>query len=215
VDEGFEPSRNMAIVTPEPPPGSDRSSGRPWYAHVFVNPVTGRPSRPVPYTAEEEAEVRAAGSPDVMGPMRPTAEARAMDVGMYPWPSEPVSPSYEAATYEPTSPAYEPTSPLFSPTAAAPVAAAANGEKWEEYHLDADGVPHPGPAPGSTAAAASRKRKEAEAEQCSICLDASRCYVFIPCGHMAACGTCAFKFHEKPCPICRKKVKAMQKVFKS
>ena len=221
VDEGFEMSRSMAIVTPEPPPASDRS-GRPWYAQAFVNLVTGRPSRPVAYAAEEEGEARAADPPGVMGPMRPTSEARAMDVGMYPRPSTPGSPSYETSTYEPTSssfepttPPYEPTSPLSSPTAPAPAAAAASGEAWEEYHLDADGVPHPGPAPGSTAAAAARERKDAEAEQCSICLDAPRCYVFIPCGHMTACGTCARRFWEKPCPICRKKVKAMQKVFKS
>ncbi len=89
---------------------------------------------------------------------------------------------------------------------------------WEEYHLDAHGVPHPGPEPVSAAAPAARERKEhkdAEADQCSICLDAPRSHVFAPCGHMTACGACAVRFRKQPCPLCRTKVQTIVKLFKA
>ena len=105
-------------------------------------------------------------------------------------------------------PAIEPTGR--SPPARA-AAAAASGEAWESTTWTRTACRRP--APGSPAAAAARERKDAEAEQCSICLT-RRGLRLRPCG----CGgvrPCARRFWEKPCPICRKKVKAMQKVFKS
>jgi len=49
--------------------------------------------------------------------------------------------------------------------------------------------------------------------ECSICMDAMVDSVFVPCGHMAACSGCAKKLHKKPCPVCRKKVKLVQRVY--
>lgn len=40
---------------------------------------------------------------------------------------------------------------------------------------------------------------------CLVCLDASRDWQMVPCGHAAACKTCAQQLqqHELPCPVCR------------
>ena len=207
VDEGFELPQTMSIVAPEPPP-PPRGGGGGGVGASFASWLNRMTES---------------------YPLRPTAEARALDVGMATpmlEPANPESPEYEPTSPmrratspadRPASPRYQPTSPMYSPTAAPPVAAAAAGGAWEEYHLDAHGVPHPGPAPVSTAAPAPAacERKDAEAEQCSICLDAPRSHVFAPCGHMTACGACAVRFRKQPCPLCRTKVQTIVKLFKA
>lgn len=50
-----------------------------------------------------------------------------------------------------------------------------------------------------------------ESNPCVICLDCEKSYVFIPCGHMAACGKCSFKINC--CPICRSSIARKQKVY--
>ena len=189
VDEGFELAGTISIVEPVPPPRSGS------------------------LLADAAVQQRMA-EPSALPPMRPTAEARLMDVGMArPMlePAHPASLPYQPTSpmHRPTSPTYRPTSPMHSPTAAAP----ASDGGWEEYHLDAHGVPHSGPAP------AARKRERegegVEAELCSICLDTPRSHVFTPCGHMTACGACAVRFRKQPCPICRTKVQATVKLFKA
>lgn len=52
---------------------------------------------------------------------------------------------------------------------------------------------------------------------CTICMEAPRSHVFIPCGHMTACESCsitAFK-RNKACPICRKSSTMVTKVYLS
>jgi len=50
---------------------------------------------------------------------------------------------------------------------------------------------------------------------CTICLEAPRSHVFIPCGHFVACESCALKAFQwrSACPICRKKSSMVTKVF--
>lgn len=52
--------------------------------------------------------------------------------------------------------------------------------------------------------------------ECTICMDALVDTVFVPCGHMAACAACAKRLGKKPpCPVCRKKIKIVQPVFRA
>lgn len=50
---------------------------------------------------------------------------------------------------------------------------------------------------------------------CVICFDAHRDCFFLPCGHCAACFTCATRIAEEAgtCPICRRKMKKVRKIF--
>lgn len=49
--------------------------------------------------------------------------------------------------------------------------------------------------------------------ECAICMDSAAATVFVPCGHMAACVACGERLAKKPCPVCRKKIKKVQRVF--
>ncbi|ESR38308.1 hypothetical protein CICLE_v10030173mg [Citrus x clementina] len=48
-----------------------------------------------------------------------------------------------------------------------------------------------------------------------ICCDAPRDCFFLPCGHCAGCFTCGTRIAEEggTCPICRKKIKKVRKIF--
>ncbi|PIA32246.1 hypothetical protein AQUCO_04500088v1 [Aquilegia coerulea] len=50
---------------------------------------------------------------------------------------------------------------------------------------------------------------------CVICFDAPRDSFFLPCGHCAACFTCGTRIVEEAgtCPICRRKMKKVRKIF--
>lgn len=49
--------------------------------------------------------------------------------------------------------------------------------------------------------------------ECTICMDAAVDTVFIPCGHMATCSTCARRLGKRLCPVCREKIEHVQHVF--
>ncbi|KAF8402653.1 hypothetical protein HHK36_010742 [Tetracentron sinense] len=50
---------------------------------------------------------------------------------------------------------------------------------------------------------------------CAICFDTPRDCFFLPCGHCAACFTCGTRIAEEAgtCPICRRKMKKVRKIF--
>ncbi|XP_077214450.1 E3 ubiquitin-protein ligase APD2-like isoform X2 [Tasmannia lanceolata] len=50
---------------------------------------------------------------------------------------------------------------------------------------------------------------------CVICFDAPRDCFFLPCGHCAACFKCGTRITEEAgtCPICRRKMKKVRKIF--
>ncbi|XVF19865.1 hypothetical protein REPUB_Repub11eG0147800 [Reevesia pubescens] len=50
---------------------------------------------------------------------------------------------------------------------------------------------------------------------CVVCFDAPRDCFFLPCGHCATCFTCGTRIAEDAgiCPICRRKMKKVRKVF--
>ena len=49
-------------------------------------------------------------------------------------------------------------------------------------------------------------------KNCIICFDNKINAVFVPCGHLCCCYSCAAKCKKK-CPICRKKNKLIQKIY--
>lgn len=63
-----------------------------------------------------------------------------------------------------------------------------------------------------------RQEPEPKFDQtCTICMTSTRSHVFIPCGHLCTCESCAvqaFKKYKK-CPICRKPAAMVTKVFLS
>lgn len=46
---------------------------------------------------------------------------------------------------------------------------------------------------------------------CAVCLVKEKEFVFIPCGHLVACGTCSAVLYN--CPICRARIERKQKVY--
>lgn len=50
---------------------------------------------------------------------------------------------------------------------------------------------------------------------CAICFNSPRDCFFLPCGHSAACFTCGTRIAEDAgtCPICRRKMKKVRKIF--
>lgn len=62
-------------------------------------------------------------------------------------------------------------------------------------------------------AAKGEDRKE---HTCVICMDKEVSFVMVPCGHFCVCGDCAkcLKTKEvKVCPVCRHKIKIVQRVY--
>lgn len=55
------------------------------------------------------------------------------------------------------------------------------------------------------------QRASARVGVCLVCLDASRDWQMVPCGHAAACKTCAEQLqqHRLPCPVCRAAVTSL------
>ena len=81
----------------------------------------------------------------------------------------------------------------------------ANGEREETSLMDQNGGP---------ALAKGASLKEGE---CVVCLDAARTLLMHPCGHLSMCETCARALMEKvlpKCPICRKDVDSVVKVWR-
>ncbi|KAI8740916.1 baculoviral IAP repeat-containing protein 2 isoform X1 [Biomphalaria glabrata] len=52
-----------------------------------------------------------------------------------------------------------------------------------------------------------------EQKQCKICMEEDACMVFLPCGHLITCSTCASVVRQ--CPICRQKIKKTVRAFLS
>ena len=52
--------------------------------------------------------------------------------------------------------------------------------------------------------------------ECCICLERTakdRLLALVPCGHKCVCAGCADRLVRKPCPICRKKVREVLRVY--
>ena len=50
---------------------------------------------------------------------------------------------------------------------------------------------------------------------CQICYEGEIDAVFYTCGHMVACLTCARMMQNQPCPVCRKDVRDVIRVYKA
>ena len=78
------------------------------------------------------------------------------------------------------------------------------------------------PAPAAEAARAPREPEPSAAtpvdSSCTICLDSAKNSVFVPCGHMCACISCATALKRRGgarCPICRAAIASVVRVFQS
>jgi len=82
---------------------------------------------------------------------------------------------------------------------------------------DNNSTAQPGPSSsvGEKRSVESVDQRATSAPECTICMDAVADTVFVPCGHLVSCGDCAAQLKRKPCPVCRKKIKIVQKVFMS
>ena len=57
-----------------------------------------------------------------------------------------------------------------------------------------------------------KKNKENDNNmKCIICLTENKCFLFIPCKHLACCEKCSKKV--KNCPICRSKIDYSFKIY--
>ncbi|XP_035671617.1 baculoviral IAP repeat-containing protein 2-like [Branchiostoma floridae] len=54
-----------------------------------------------------------------------------------------------------------------------------------------------------------------EERTCKICMTNDACMVFIPCGHLCCCNTCANTMRRRgsTCPLCRARIKHVQRAF--
>ena len=50
---------------------------------------------------------------------------------------------------------------------------------------------------------------------CTVCADAARNVIFLPCLHLEVCSKCSEKIPDKKCPICRKAIEDVVVVFVS
>lgn len=51
---------------------------------------------------------------------------------------------------------------------------------------------------------------------CAVCWESERSYALIPCGHLCLCGQCSINYKHigyKSCPICRKGVQKVQRIY--
>ena len=58
-----------------------------------------------------------------------------------------------------------------------------------------------------------KKTKTDVSNVCKICCDKEIDTVFVPCGHIAACRTCALRFEGESCPICKQLVCLVVKTY--
>ena len=49
--------------------------------------------------------------------------------------------------------------------------------------------------------------------ECAICLTEPSSMLMRPCNHMIACGRCARRLVRQPCPMCRRHVQSVERVF--
>lgn len=52
-----------------------------------------------------------------------------------------------------------------------------------------------------------------DARTCAICLTDPPVMICKPCNHCCACQSCARRLASRPCPLCRRPVRAMERVF--
>ena len=59
------------------------------------------------------------------------------------------------------------------------------------------------------------KKHRVDEQSCKICYQDEIDTVFVPCGHVVACSTCAERIQDKPCPIYKSGVCFVQKTYRA
>jgi hypothetical protein len=65
----------------------------------------------------------------------------------------------------------------------------------------------------AAAAAQAEQAAQEEQKECCICYNRTELRLLYPCGHRCVCAGCGDKLVEKPCPMCRKNVREVMRVF--
>jgi len=93
----------------------------------------------------------------------------------------------------------------------------ADGAKGGEADGEPDVVPEAGCelAVGVPDAAHTGEHARDAADECCVCMDAAKTFMFAPCGHRCACEACAKDVMSttRECPMCRAAVSSIFKVF--
>jgi len=72
------------------------------------------------------------------------------------------------------------------------------------------------PGPSEEADRAPLAERQLSESECQICMDAKKCMVLIPCGHLCLCEGCSRAIldqNPRSCPICRKDVERAQRIY--
>ncbi|KAL6063564.1 E3 ubiquitin-protein ligase rififylin isoform X15 [Balamuthia mandrillaris] len=78
-------------------------------------------------------------------------------------------------------------------------------------------------SPGSSSPAVARQKKhlalpsspaEQESDLCTVCMDNTIDTVFLECGHLACCKSCAKQLQNKECPICREPILRVVAIYR-
>lgn len=66
---------------------------------------------------------------------------------------------------------------------------------------------------GEAPAAEDSTSSDNNSRKCAICLTAHSDHIMRPCNHLIACGRCARRLAQQPCPMCRRHVQSVERVF--
>jgi hypothetical protein len=58
-----------------------------------------------------------------------------------------------------------------------------------------------------------KQREEAGNIHCVVCHENQRDTVIVPCNHLCLCSACSTVALLKECPMCRKKIEKLQKIY--
>jgi protein neuralized len=77
--------------------------------------------------------------------------------------------------------------------------------------------PRPSTVPKDVADSESQESQDNACNECSVCLDKAVDCVLYTCGHLCVCYECAQDIMQSQgaCPICRKEIKDIIKIFRS
>lgn len=57
------------------------------------------------------------------------------------------------------------------------------------------------------------EKAKREEDECNICKENKKCFMFEPCMHVVACGRCIELIDNRCCPLCRRHSKRVKKIF--
>ena len=203
-------SSNSNLVSPPPRPPPPRQSSSP-SSRRASSPLGGVPPSLPPKQYQQQRPVPA--QPPMPGTILvPTQLSPARSATAAPMPAA-RSPRGPAGTGGGTGEVQPTPPPPPKPQPAVPSATAGTSPT---HTLPQKEVPRPTHAPGA-ATDQSEEAADNASNECSVCLDNAVDCVIYTCGHMCVCYRCALdiKQNKGECPICRRDIVDIIKIFRS